>query len=122
MMRLANHRRMALFSPKIRSKVGSIVCRSRSVSLTSKTIRGSSAISKTPGMEKHSSAARIGMGQSELDRFHLAAIDAKLSTGHPSCGPRDQKGHQFGDILRLSIPADAGLREERLLCLIGLDL
>src|SRR5882757_7526460 len=40
MMKLANHKRMALFSPKIRSKVGSIVSRSRSVSLTSKTIRG----------------------------------------------------------------------------------
>src|ERR1700733_8353977 len=43
MMKLANHRRMALLSPKMRSKVGSIVSRSRSVSLTSKTIRGRAA-------------------------------------------------------------------------------
>src|SRR5277367_1223001 len=44
-MRLANHRRMASLSPKMRWKVGSIVSRSRSVSLTSKTIRGKAAIS-----------------------------------------------------------------------------
>src|SRR5580693_4704514 len=35
---------MALFSPKMRWKVGSIVPRSRSVSLTSKTIKGGKAM------------------------------------------------------------------------------
>src|ERR1700733_15224321 len=35
---------MALFSPKMRSKVGSMVSRSSSVSLTSKTIRGRTAM------------------------------------------------------------------------------
>src|SRR6516162_2402643 len=44
MMRLANQSRMALFSPKMRSNVGSMVSRSSSVSFTSKTIRGSWAI------------------------------------------------------------------------------
>src|SRR5262249_38258889 len=45
MMKLANHRRIALFSPKMRSKVGSIVARSSSVSFTSKTINGRTAMS-----------------------------------------------------------------------------
>src|ERR1700739_1924826 len=44
MMKLANHRRMALFSPKMRSKGGSIVSRSSSVSFTSKTINGRAAM------------------------------------------------------------------------------
>src|SRR4029077_10801576 len=44
MMKLANHKRIALFSPKTRWKVGSIVSRSRSVSLTSKTISGRPAM------------------------------------------------------------------------------
>jgi hypothetical protein len=43
-MRLASHRRIALFSPKMRWKVGSIVSRSRSVSLTSKTLTGKAAL------------------------------------------------------------------------------
>src|SRR5258705_153832 len=43
-MKLANHRRIASLSPKIRAKVGPIVSRSSSVSLTSKTIRGRSAM------------------------------------------------------------------------------
>jgi hypothetical protein len=43
-MRLANQKRMAPLSRKIRSNVGSMVVRSSSVSLTSKTIRGSAAI------------------------------------------------------------------------------
>jgi hypothetical protein len=48
MMKMANHRRMALFSPKMRWKVGSIVARSRSVSLTSKTIKRRAAYYWTP--------------------------------------------------------------------------
>src|SRR5580692_4597980 len=43
-MRSANHRRIAPLSPKIRWKTGSIVSRSRRVSLTSKTIKGSAAM------------------------------------------------------------------------------
>src|SRR5262249_15284069 len=43
-MRLANHNRIALLSAKMRWKVGSIVLRSRSVSLTSTTIRGGVAM------------------------------------------------------------------------------
>src|SRR4029077_16156755 len=47
-MRSANHKRIALFSPKMRWNVGSIVLRSRSVSLTSNTISGEAAILLTP--------------------------------------------------------------------------
>src|SRR5262249_5636461 len=44
---LANHKRMALLSPKMRWKIGSIVPRSRSVSFTSKTINGRAAMSRS---------------------------------------------------------------------------
>src|SRR5215469_4543508 len=46
-IRFENHNRIADLSPKMRSKVGAIVSRLSSVSLTSKTIRGSSDIRQT---------------------------------------------------------------------------
>ncbi|MGA9599907.1 MAG: hypothetical protein WBS22_06585 [Methylocystis sp.] len=46
-MRFANNSRMAALSPKMRSKVGAIVARSRGVSLTSKTMNGRSDMRQT---------------------------------------------------------------------------
>src|SRR5580704_3712919 len=106
MMKLANQSRMSRLSPKMRSKVGSIVRRSRRVSLTSKTINGRSDMVRLQF---------FGLGS---DRLHFAAVDPKLGSSHPLCGGRHQKGHQLGNVVRLPVTADAGLPQQPLLGLI----
>jgi CheY-like chemotaxis protein len=50
----------------------------------------------------------------QLGRFDFSAVDAQLGPRQPSRGRRDQVRHEVGDVLRLSVPGDAGARQESL--------
>src|SRR5215813_8618908 len=87
---LANHKRMALLSPKMRWKVGSIVSRSRSVSFTSKTINGRAAMSGSC-----SSTLSALLLEPVAVRSLLGAIAADLHAAPPSPPPSRMVGeHQ----------------------------
>src|ERR1700754_4903600 len=93
---------MALLSPKIRSKVGSIVSRSRRVSLTSKTIRGTA-------MLLDSVLLRLVWDSSVLALAGCGAglLDASAPDGHAA--PASQAAITIGGSLpRTLSPVDAG--------------
>src|SRR5580658_5152462 len=73
-MRLANHNRMVPLSRKIRSNVGSMVVRSSSVSLTSKTIRGRAAICLHSEYWKPPSLGRALLRALRMVRHHNTKV------------------------------------------------
>src|SRR5215813_8401032 len=96
-MKLANHRRIALLSPKMRWKVGSIVSRSSSVSLTSKTISGRAAMSSDSSYCAWSTVRRpsVLLLEPAAVRGLLGAIAADRHAAPPSrASPRVVGEHQ----------------------------
>src|SRR3984957_19211070 len=98
-MRLANHRRMALLSPEMRSKVGSMVSRSSSVSLTSETIRGRAVMlvdSFLAGRGLGSLSLSVPVLEPDAARGLFGAIAADRHAAPPSCPPSGMVGERQG--------------------------